>query len=682
MVLSRLDETVNYPELRSVNMDDLKMEADLYQMEINDVDVIIALGKQKNAFETKNIFYYPIYLVNEENKVIQIGIYEILASELVNYLGENNEIDIQLLNEPLIYSSFVNKKMLMETRKVPDTPLHRIVKDKDVNKEAEMVDDIEEDQPSVIISSEYQIPEERKDVFILTKGVPLPPMLKEETKKMSEKIKQEYETTKEHGDLWVQKFMKNKNYSITDNEGGGDCLFATIRDAFSSIAQQTSVDKLRKKLSDEATEPLFQNYKELYDNTHISIVTNKQVINRLKGEYNSLKEKLKNMSGNDPQFKLLFENAKKIQKEHDDLVEQNRNTAKLMQEYRFMHDVDSLEKLKKKIRTCNFWSESWAISTLERILNVKLILLSSESYKADDLSNIILCGQLNDPILENKGVFTPEFYIILDYTGDHYKLIGYKNKRIFKFSEIPYDIKNLIIDKCLEKNSGPFALIPDFMQFKEKLHKTPEKMNSDIEYEELSDARLRGLYNDDVIFQFYSKSNEKKLPGKGPGEKIQNNLISEFAELATIPDWRRKLDNRWFQPFTLDNHQWGSVEHYYQASKFKKNNPAFYLSFSLDSGTELSKDPEMAKSAGSKTGKHKNELLRPKEVQIDPDFYGTRHKKELYDALYAKFTQHDDLRKLLLATKNAKLVQYARGAEPVLYNDLIVIRDKLRRENS
>ena len=53
--------------------------------------------------------------------------------------------------------------------------------------------------------------------------------------------------------------MENNNYSITDNEGGGDCLFATIRDAFSSIAQQTSVNKLRKKLSDEADDKIFMN---------------------------------------------------------------------------------------------------------------------------------------------------------------------------------------------------------------------------------------------------------------------------------------------------------------------------------------------------------------------------------------------------------------------------------------
>jgi predicted NAD-dependent protein-ADP-ribosyltransferase YbiA (DUF1768 family) len=214
-------------------------------------------------------------------------------------------------------------------------------------------------------------------------------------------------------------------------------------------------------------------------------------------------------------------------------------------------------------------------------------------------------------------------------------------------------MKKMIADKCMERNAGPFAIIPDFIKFKSG--KTRQEIN-EARYEDLSESKLRGLYNDDIVFQFYSKSLDKPLPGKGSGEKIPSERLKEFSELATIPQWRKKLSNFWVAPFTLDNHHWASVEHYYQASKFKNENPHFYLSFSLDSGTDLSKDPNLAKAAGGKTGKLKDKQLRPDQVNVDADFFGKRHKKEMYDAQYAKFTQNEDLKKLLLATNEAKLV--------------------------
>jgi predicted NAD-dependent protein-ADP-ribosyltransferase YbiA (DUF1768 family) len=255
---------------------------------------------------------------------------------------------------------------------------------------------------------------------------------------------------------------------------------------------------------------------------------------------------------------------------------------------------------------------------------------------------------------------------------------------IFKFREIPYDIKKIIAEKCLETNAGPFAIIPDFKKFKAGLKKTVIK---EAQYDELSESKLRGLYDDDIVFLFYPKSNNKPLPGKGAGEKIPNDKLKDFAELASIPEWRKKLSNFWvskkpdgtINPFSLDNHNWASVEHYYQGSKFKKMHPEFYLSFSLDSGTDLSKDPVLAKAAGGKSGKIKGELLRPVEVSLDPDFFGKRHKKEMYDAQYAKFTQNEDLKKLLLATGDAKLTHHSRGSPPIVFDDLMLIRDKIRR---
>jgi predicted NAD-dependent protein-ADP-ribosyltransferase YbiA (DUF1768 family) len=672
MVLSKIDEDISYPELKSVDSNDLKMEANLYQLEIKGVDVIIAVGNSKNTYEDRNILYFPIYLVKHNNKVIQIGLYEIKASDYLSYLDKYNNLDIENMEEPLIYS-FATKEFLNKMRLQPDVPLHKVDKEEGEISDSGEDDEDEEEEEEEKIVIEYDIPPERQDIFTKIKGVPLPPLLPEETAKQAKDIREKYHESSK--DTWVDKFMKNKNFSIHDNEGGGDCLFATIRDAFSSVAQQTSTNKIRKKLSEEATQEIFDGYKEQYDMYNASIIRDTNRIKELANEYLLYKQKITQTIDRNEQKAIIIQ-AKEVKAEHDRLVEEKKVSAAILKEYKFMKGIENLDQFKRVIRHCDFWADTWAISTLERLLNIKFVVLSSENYKAKDEKNVLQCGQLNDKILEQRGRFTPEFYIIVDYTGSHYKLVGYKKKMIFKFSELPYDIKKMIYERCLENNAGPFAIIPDFQKFKASLKKNVIK---EAQYEDLTESKLRGLYNDDVVLQFYSKSIDKPLPGKGNGEKMPNDRLREYSTLASIPQWRKKLSNFWVQPFTLDNHKWASVEHYYQGSKFKKTHPDFYLSFSLDSGTDLSKDPAMAKAAGGKSGKFKGELLRPVEVSIDSDFFGKRKSREMYASQYAKFTQNEDLKTLLLATGDAKLTHFSRGSPPDVFDELMMIRDKIRK---
>ena len=419
----------------------------------------------------------------------------------------------------------------------------------------------------------------------------------------------------------------------------------------------------------------------------VSILEDTNKINTLSQKYQEIKAKFATTIDRNEQ-KMLADSAKQIKKEHDNLVREKGLANSLMKELKFMKNIDSVDKFKKEVRKCSFWAEAWSIATLERILNIKFIILSSENYKSGDIKNVLVCGD-GDKITKNKNLFNPEFYIIIEHTGDHYKLVGYKKKMIFKFQEIPYDIRVMITDKCMEKSSGLFDLIPEFKDFKEALGKNDLLVNEPINIDDYTDTKLRGLYDDNIVFLFYSKSNSKPLPGKGAGEKIPDSELTKFKRLSTIPDWRKKLSNFWIQyddnkeiiPIVIDNHRWASVEHYYQASKFKKNNPQFYLSFSLDSGTELSKNADMAKAAGGKSGKFKKELIRPTEVEIDPDFFGNRHKQEMAIAQNEKFIQIKPLCDLLLATKNAKLTHYKRGSKPIVFHELMEIREKLNRKN-
>jgi predicted NAD-dependent protein-ADP-ribosyltransferase YbiA (DUF1768 family) len=197
--------------------------------------------------------------------------------------------------------------------------------------------------------------------------------------------------------------------------------------------------------------------------------------------------------------------------------------------------------------------------------------------------------------------------------------------------------------------------------------------------DELSESKLRGLYDDNIVFSFYAKSADKPLPGKGNGEQIPKELVKDFSGLAAIPQWRKKLSNSWVQPFKLDNYSWASVDHYYNASKFKNTDRDFYMAFTLESGTELSKNSDMAKAAGSKSGKLNKELIRPKGVVVDKDLNQTLKNKALYNAQYAKFSQNEDLRQLLILTKNAKLVLSKETTASEVFDSLMIIRDKLQK---
>ena len=680
MVVSKIDKSVNYPELKKVDPNDLSKESNLFQITVSNMnmDIIIAIGSANKTFANKNITFFPVYLVKNNNNVIQIGIYEIPSINVLDYMDEEGELDIERLDEPLLYT-FATKEYITKLRLVPESEeIERKEKDrKKASKESSKESSNEKEKSAKSKDkekiTEILIPQIRRDIFTPRLSANIPPSLKPEGAKDAADFRAKYHEGDK--DTWIQKFMKNKNYGLLDNEGRGDCLFATIRDAFQSIGQDTTVGRLRDKVSREAKQANFDGYKTLYDMYAKELADTKAQSIKYKKEYDDYKVKLVTTIDHNQRL-IINAAATKTYQAYTQLKAQHEFAKENISDVLFMKDIKGLEELKQYMRTCRFWGDSWTINTLERILNIKFIIMSSSIYDKGhgDKNNVLQCGGEVDPIIESRGEFTPEVYIMIDHTGDHYKLITYKNKLIFSFNEIPYDVKRMIVDKCMERNAGIFSFIPEFENFKAQVNGSKAEKPR---FDELGEAKIMNLYDDNIVFEIHPLSSDKKTPGKGAGEKVPVHLEPQFAQLNSIANWRRKLDAYWVQPFTLDNHRWSSVEHYYQASKFQKKSPDFYLLFSLDSGTELSKDPNMAKSAGGETGKYKDEQIRSKTVTVDPDFFLKRATKSLNAANTAKFQQHPELNAALVETKNAKLVLYRRGKDPEVLDDLMILRDKL-----
>ena len=674
MVVSNIDKSVNFPELKKVDPDDLSKESSLFQITVPDIniDIIIAIGSAKNTFANKNITYFPIYLVKHNNKVIQIGVYEIPSTNVMDYKDEDGELDVERLSEPLLYT-FATKEFINKLRLVPENEeADKKKKERDIKKglTKDLKKSIKKDQIVEIL-----IPQIRRDIFTARLSANIPELLKSETSKDATDFRAKYHQGDK--DVWIQKFMKNKNYGLIDNEGNGDCLFATIRDGFQSVGQDTTVGKLRNKVSNEFKQVNFDMYKQRYDMYAKELADTKAQSIKFKQEYDEYKTKLVSTIDNNQRL-IINAAANQTKNMYTQLKAEHEYAKENIKDVLFMKNIKNLEDLKKYARTCEFWGDNWTITTLERILNIKCIIMSSFIYDngKGDLGNVLQCGGEVDPLIQSRGEFEPEMYIIIDHTVGHYKLISYKHKLIFNFNEIPYDIKRMIVDKCMERNAGIFSYIPEFESFNAQVNGSRV---AKPRFDDLGESKIMNLYDDNVVFALHPKASGKHAPGKGAGEKIPVELEQQFAQLASIPDWRRKLDAFWIQPFTLDNHSWASVEHYYQASKFKKRNPDFYLSFSLDSGTELSKDPYMAKGAGGTTGKYKDELIRPISVTVDPDFFLKRANIELNAANMAKFKKYPELSVALVETKNAKLALYRKGKEPEVLDDLMILRDKMSK---
>ena len=550
------------------------------------------------------------------------------------------------------------------------------------------VDDIDDSEESGSDSASASEKNPGPSVDAVIRDVTLPT----QTKALADKERAEYVHSEETGrDVWIQQYMKNRHFGIEDNEGGTDSLFACIRDALLSQGNTTiTIEQMRVKLASMATKELFQDYIKHYNKYLALLKQASEQFQEKKKQGDELKERIsgKHLSPTD-MLKVKTEMTRNAaeQREKNKRVEFLKDFV--MKQYGYMRQTESkFDNFKTILTTRTFIPDAWALRALERAYNISIIRMSEERFKDGDLDNVIVCGDraADAPGLGLSMVTTssykPSIFIVVSVDEHNtYRLIRYRTKGSFSFVELPYDIRTQIVTKCIEDPETEFAFLP---QFKRVLEIYPSSQTQSQSgggggrHKSIDDdAETANRTRDVPVFQIYNRSGNDK-PGHGAGEYVPSGMQHLFVPLSSHPNWRRSLTNMAESPFVLDRRTWFSVEHYYQGSKFKKHNHDFYLQFSMDSKSEISKNPELARAAGSDTGIFHGKLYRPKAVTIDRDFFsGGRGAEALSSAMEAKFRQHTDLRNILLGTLNARIYHFQRGERPILFKPLLQIRSKL-----
>lgn len=154
-------------------------------------------------------------------------------------------------------------------------------------------------------------------------------------------------------------------------------------------------------------------------------------------------------------------------------------------------------------------------------------------------------------------------------------------------------------------------------------------------------------------------------------------LNFEIEMKKEIKFYRERDDYGYFSnfsdhPITLENKVWPTTEHYFQAKKFE--------------GTKYEKLVRKCSSPGdaAKTGRDRSLPLRSDWEKVKDDI--------MYTCVYAKFTQHLDLKKNILNTGDAKLIEHTRNdsywgdggdgtGKNMLGITLMKVREALRKEN-
>ena len=720
MVLSTINNMVNYLEQETIDSKDIDHETYIYDGNIYNKNIKFSLGKPNFEYmEEYNIVYFNIYLVTKEDIVGKIGVYETRNTDYLNQLDDDGDIIINNPANPLIPLIFPKSKILIKNNyKSIDSDFEMADSDDDNEDDSDDTDDSDDSDDSDDTDDDSSEEEDKEDTDEDAlkedlKELETPLIIVEQTKEESDAEKEAY--TKKDSDVWINAFMRSNRYSIEKTLANGDCLFDTLRIALTKIPihKGITVKAIREKLVEQVNDEVLETYLTRRNFFLENMTGLKSELKKSNDLHKVLKKRISSSSSTSEKSELL-EEAKSNVSSISSASSQQKELNELYSEQGIdvLKDVKTVDDLKNVMRKSSYWADDWAIATLERVYNIKFIIFGKFNFDPSEKENphVIQCGisdmQLEklaekfDRELDGGKLFDPDHYILSEYDGTHYNLITYDkniNKAAFKFKEIPYDVKQKVLDKCLERCAGTFSLIPDFRNLASSCSIDLKKLEPDVKSEldaEVADLKKSlspkspslkksdPLFDDSIVIQIYRdgrKTGNNKIGQSLKMEKIplESKIDKKLIDLQKISGWRNKLDDSWIMDdLEIEGIKWASVQHYMFASRFK-NIAEVFVKFKKNSPEKAGHDIKESKLLYDSIMKNKSYSQAIKSYEKE---FLEKESSILYNALTAKFS-NEEFAKILFLTKDAKIIIFVAPRKPAIEaTELMKVRQQLLKK--
>ena len=594
MVKSRISlQDVVYIEDPSIELEDKSKELVQYTIPLFEYPKnTIALGKKCTRLEKKGIIYHNCYLITNNNG-IKVGVFEFPRHHYESYLEHENPNEImcsKLLPHLLLFS---------DARQHVQQSQHTLNAGKTLS------------TLEPYTTARLALPHVETMPFSLD-------MVKPDIQDDSH-------------------YLGIANISYLSNTDLVSCLSMVLYKYLNQTEKETTA-YLNGILADHISASMFDTLKTMYAILQEKQQSNKVRLKEVKQSLLENKKAIKNIHEQDVEFQTMMEDIKTFTMQSQHIQANQKYIKSLLKDKEYLQNIEDLQTFKEYIKSGEYVCEPWTIDIFERLMNIKIILLSK------DIPQWLVCSR-QSPFPHNMSLFNPMYYIVLEFVDNEYSIMQVNGVSLLTFQSLPLVIKDLVINRCLEQSEGLYANIPLFVKYKQ--FKLTKEQQQDLKEPVLD---LEPDKDRLVISDTLKKHGN---PGTVPFERMEFEHLID-SQLVRDKQWREKLADNYMKSdarFKLGDRDWASVNHYVTAQQLKQRDPKKSDKLSLNTGSSLSKK------------------VIPYMLGDDNDRYG---------AVFAKFSQNPQLKDMLLQTGDAELYMYIPGKPHIRLNSLEKVRDALQ----